>query len=190
MITIRADNSTLDIFPDTKILVTKQQRDLRNWSFRNSDFTRSIEIPRTPTNNTVLLPFVQNGVKDVPGDIQISGVSLGFDLRFSVNEFSDTFVLNVIFDNQLIFDSIQGQIKDLDYDDLSFQWTQAGVNGIKDTTDIVFAHAHWFGIDSYHEIVNTLTSSFWLAEQEIRASGFFIYTKELIDRIITGAGLH
>lgn len=186
MIAIRADNEILDLFPVTKILVTKQQRNLRNWANRSSDFTRSIDVPRTPRNNLTLLPFVQNGVQDIPGNIEISGVSLGFDLKFSVNEFSDRFTLQIIFDNQLIFDSIQGNIKDLNFDDLAFDWTQAGVNGIKATTDIVYAYAHWFDLKSYHEIVNTL-STVWLTDQEIRAGGFFIYTKELFDRIITDA---
>ena len=102
------------ISPDNKFYITRQQRDLRSWENRNSDFTRSIDLPRTPTNNTTLLPYIQNGVKDIPGAVEVQGVSIGFDIKLRVTGFdNDSFTLNVLFDNQRLFSRIKGKIADV-----------------------------------------------------------------------------
>lgn len=190
LISIIANRTTeLDLFPDTKILVSKQQRDLRDFSQRNSDFTRSVSIPNTALNKRTLRKFIQNGLKEIPGDIIINGSSLGFDLKFTIDGFDEQqMTLNILFDNQLFFNKIRGDIKELDFSDLSFEWTPAGVDAIKDTTDIVYALALWMDLETYIRLRDQGANT-WLTDQCIYSTGFFMYVKELFDRIVIAAGL-
>ena len=103
---IRVDDTYLDLFNDSSFYLTRQQRDIRDLSLRNSDYTRLIDVPATPRNKNVLLPYLQTGVKEIPGTIEIDSISIDPGARFIVKGFDDRFTLNAIIDNQNIFSKI------------------------------------------------------------------------------------
>lgn len=192
MISVRVGTTYLDLYPNIEdsFYITRQQRDLRDWNQRNSDFTRALEVPRTATNNLTLLPHIESGVKAIPGSIEVDGISIDQSLSFIVNNIpnEDSFTLDIVMDSQKLFTNIQGNIKDLDFDDLEFTWNQAGVDAIKDTTDIVYALALWTDLEGYQQVKNEGGLQ-WFTDQCIYATGFFIYAKELLDRIVQSAGM-
>lgn len=188
------DGQVLDLFQgvEAEFYITRQIHDLQNLETRNADYTKALEIPGTPNNLNILYG---QSIGDAAGrltdklevSIEMGGVMvapIAYLLYESTNNIQGVLYLQVtiFYGNFNLFDSLlPGTIDEMNWADLAITWDPVNVATITNNSDsMVFAYCDWYG-DSYffgstREGIDLNMASFWM------------YTKEIIRRIMAEAG--
>lgn len=196
-IEIRTNKGSFDLYQGVErdFYITRQIHDLNNFETRNADFTKTIQIPSTPNNIRLLDAYsgvTQSSVGVVPCQILMAGITIApsAGLLFTKSVIKDGLVsydVAILYGNFNVFNSIDANtldslnLADLAYSNVPSIYVQESEN----TEGLVTAIADWAGRGSY-----PLWRIPFLSDSiiEINIAGSFIYTKELVKRIINEAG--
>ena len=191
---IVTDAGSLDLFhrDDESFYVTRQIFDFNDLEHRKGDFTRSIKIPATAENLTILgIGGADNSVADpeqtIPCSIVMNGVTVALSARLlhvgtTLVKGVDTLEVAILYGNFNLFDNIVGgSVRDISWADLAIDWTVDGLKALTLNSEThVWATADWFGDPN----ANPATLGSW----DIKRGGFFVFSKEICRRIILDAG--
>ena len=191
--------SPLDLYVDEeeRFYITKLIHDLRNLETRNGDFSKSLTIPLTPNNRTLLAEQIPTAIRDsdeavsnIECEVLISGVPVLPDSYIAVlNQRPKEGELDVqiIGGSSLFFNQLSTEfIGALDWSDLDMEWTLDGIQAINgNATGIVFARSEWYTNKSRRLYIEAggLDVDTGLNDTELGESGFWVYCKEVLDRI-------
>jgi hypothetical protein len=185
----------LEVGTDERFYVTRQIHDLHNFETKNGDYTKTLTVPSTPTNNHILDAYVGasgNTKNVIPCQIIMDGITVASQARLL---FTRTLITNqeivyeitILYGNSSFFESIViGTIDEMNWADLAYDNTETEyVTNSENTTGLVTPLCDWVTRDSLPVAgVGVLTETSF----EINVMGFFIYAKEIIERIIVEAG--
>lgn len=193
---IQLERGYLDLYPSTDGLfyVTKQIYDILNLQQRQADFTRSLSIPKTTNNLTLLNLYSNEQFNNDAFDciILIDNISV-FKAVLYINMLRyESVEINIYAGNFILFESIPNEsIKTLDFSDLAITWTVGGITSeISNTSGPIFCRASWYDETTFSERFNfggngkELTDSY-----DIKVMGYFFYFKTIFEKIINNAGL-
>ena len=200
-VTIVANDVALDVYEnfDEKFWVTRVVHDIKSLETRNASYTKSFTIPSTARNIITLGPSLslfnipnQTGVRKVPCRVLMDGITVlsrGELIIAGVTGKYLTLELTIFWGNFDFFESLRTiYINDLDYSDLDMTWDITGVVAIsQNTSGIVFAKGEWVDTETMNDLGTSL-SIYVRTQEEIRLSGFWIYTKEILNRLVENAG--
>lgn len=191
---ITTDLGSFDLYEreDKNFFITRQVFDVNELQSRKADFTRNIRIPGTARNNFLLGDVInlQNiGKKEQTIDCRIllDGVTVApvaklLHISSQVEVGIPSFNIVIFYGNFNLFDNILGGgINEMNWADIAIDWTTTNLAALSnDTSSHGWFLADWFvrGQD------NLIANNIW----DIKQSGFFIFSKEIIDRIVLEAG--
>lgn len=196
-IEIKTDKGGIDLLDGAEDIfyITRQINDLQNLQSRQADFTRTINIPATPNNLTIINAHeVASGASNnvgtkIPARILMDGIQvapLATLLHVKTNFKDDVITLEIalLYGNFNLFDALpQGSIQDLNWADLALDWTPENVAALGNkTTDMVLGWTDW------HDSSFTPEGSSSMIDQDINISGFWMYVTEIMNRIVSEAG--
>lgn len=202
-IDIIADGVSLDLHPNTEkdFYVTLIMYDLSNLETRNGTYTKQIKLPSTPKNYTffgVKMPFVggrpPNAYRRVNVEILIDGIPIQKDLEgLYIGIEEDSYLFQIFGSAASFYDQLSDNlISDLDLSEVDFNMTVANVNTRMTTTDnkLVTPFLDYLTFDSGVDIGIDLlwANANFLKDYNIRFSGFTLYVKWLIQKIIEAIG--
>ena len=194
---IITDNGSLDLFKDEhkNFYVTRQVFDINDLQARKADYTRTISVPATSVNRNILgashqLEHTHNKEQSIDCRIILDGITIAPSAKLLHTSTEllrgvQSFNVVILYGNFNLFDSIKGGgINEMNWADIAIEWTETGLEAISNNTSShVWALADWFNVGESMEV---------LAEDEevwdIKQGGLFIYSKEIIERIIAEAG--
>jgi hypothetical protein len=189
------EDVSIDLFEDTNFYITEQIHDLTDLQTRNASFTKVLSVPLTELNKSVLqntFPVI-NGQLVPPTklrcNILMSGVPVILD-GFTSGGIREDESINLIFyfESFEFFDNLKGTISELSWNDLNFTFDPAGWNSNKaNTTGLVTALAFWLDSINFNQSTIPSTSSLNL-EHDLNFSGFHIYFREILTRIVEQNG--
>ena len=197
---ILTEEGSLDLPQDAyeKFYVTRQVHDIQNFETKNADFTKTLKLPATPTNVEILDAYigaVKTVISTIPCQVIIDGITIApravllFTKTIVSNERIE-FDVQILYGNFNLFESIdEGTIDEMNWADLSTEWLMAQVVPLmNNTTDMVWPACDWNSRDSlgFDHPPNLSINKARLID--INQTGFFIYCKEIIKRIIEEAG--
>ena len=197
-IQILTNKGTLDLAQgaDRDFYVTRQIHDLNNFESRNADFTKTIKVPATPNNIDILDAYTGSAGavnQTIPCQILMDGITIApsaklLFFRSIVNNAEIGYEVNILYGNFNLFDDITaGDISDINWQDLAFSLLPTTyVLLSQNTTDLVTPIADW--VTRASNAVMSEPSVSPTLDIEINATGFFLYTKEIIRRIASEAG--
>ncbi len=188
-IIIETNEGILDLYQgaETSFYITRQIHDLHNFQTRNADFSKNIEVPPT-ANNVALLSVQQNtaGQQGIQCSIQMGGVMIApvaflFNVGTQGSNEADVLRIQILYGNFNFINQIEaGFISQINWADLAIDWEVADlITASQNTTDLVYAQADW-GVRGSILVSNQT--------QDINLSGFFLYTEEILRRIIAETG--
>lgn len=191
---ITTDEGSFDLYEreDKNFFITRQIFDINELQSRKGDFTRNIRIPGTARNNFLLGDVInlQNiGKKEQTIDCRIllDGVTVApvaklLHVSSQVEVGIPSFNIVIFYGNFNLFDNILGGgINEMNWADIAIDWTTTNLAALSnDTSSHGWFLADWFVRGQGNIIANNI----W----DIKQSGFFIYSKEIIDRIVLEAG--
>ena len=189
---IISNDKSFDLFEGEaeRFYITYQIHDLSNLQTRNGDFSRRVSLPLTSKNKDILgaaLPtisrFDSDNVNTIPCEIMVNDMPALSDAYFVIDTQEENSVTIQIFGgiSKFYSDVPDTSIKELTYTDIT--WTDSGLQALMNTsTDIVIANAQW----TTNQSSRLLSSSTGNAVQELLESGFFVYTKSILDKIFAG----
>ena len=198
---IIANDEPLELYKDfdKKFWISLVIHDLSDLESRNASFSKSFTIPGTSNNISILGPEISvfnipnpSGIKKIPCKVLMGGVTVlskGNLIITNVKGKYDELELELLWGNYDFFNVVkQFNINEIDYSDLDMTWDISGVTAIAENTEgIVFAGSEW---QNYEDMI-ALGSSMPIQVRnatDIRLAGFWIYTKELLNRIVIEAG--
>ena len=141
LIEIRTDKGSLDLPKDfhQQFYVTRQVFNLNDFETRNADFTKTIQVPATPTNvalldsvastsgtsgsesNKIQCSIYMNG-------IQIAPIAWLLHFKTTKDRNSTTMELGVFYGNFNLFDTLSGDSIDaINWADLAVEWELASL---------------------------------------------------------------
>lgn len=203
LITITTDDGVLDLPKNfhQQFYVTRQIFNLNNFETRNADFTKTITVPATPTNTSLL-----KSISDLTGttgessnkvrcSISINGIMIApvawlLHFRSKIDRNSSEYELTIFYGNFNLFDDLSGQTIDkLNWADTAVEWEVADILAASKYTyldnKLVWGFGDW----------NTRGSrnlGYYVAELSsvinINATGFFLYARNIIERMLSEAG--
>ena len=189
---ILSNGESFDLFDGEaeRFYITYQIHDLSNLETRNGNFSRRVNLPLTSKNKGILdaaLPtvarFDTNSVGITPCEILVNDMPALSDAYFIIDTQQENSVSIQIFGgiSKFYSDLPDTSIREFTYTDII--WTDSGLQSLMNTsTDIVIANAQW----TTNQTSRLLLSSTGNAVQELIESGFFIYTKSILDKIFAG----
>jgi hypothetical protein len=187
----------LEVGSDREFYVTRQIHDLHNFETKNGDFSKTLSIPSTPTNNHILDAYVGasgNTKNTVPCSVIMDGITIASqaELLFTRTVISNEatyFDITILYGNSSVFDAIKdGTIDELSWTDLSYDMSDidTAVELSQNTTNLALPLCDWVNRSSLsiHEDPATTPTLFF----ELNIMGFFMYAKEIMTRIFEEAG--
>lgn len=200
---ILVEGEAFDLFEGEaeRFYISKQIFDLRNLETRNAEFSRSVNLPLSPTNLRLLGSQVPT--KDrfdvlphtiIECEVRMSGIPVITDsyLIVGVEDITNKSVSITVYGGTAkFFNELEtASIKDLDWSDLNMTWDLTGINAIRNATQIgigiQYGNAQWYSNPSrrlYEFSGNSNDAETFLEQQEIGETGFFIPIKEICTRI-------
>ena len=198
MIDISINEGFLDIREgeENRLFINKSIHDLRDMFGRTSDRSRSIVLPRSANNISLLGSHSARLGRDYRGlacQVLMSGVPVLEDAQLVIigedaNHFEATIIGGAAsFYNLLPEDSI----RDLDFTADNFEWILAEyVARISNTSGVVTAWAQWLTNESYQKYLD----EGGVPAEEVEAvdidkAGFCYFTKDILAKIFDNTGL-
>lgn len=191
----------LDLFDDVDINITYSVQDIENPTNRQSNFSRTIQIPSTTSNdnifgsiylfNTWVVDFdpsikadcliLQSGNQVFEGVAQL--------LAIKQNESGRTYEIGLYGETANLFKTIgDAELTDLDFSDLNHVWDSTNIEDSWTFSETADGTGYYYPFIDYgqtFERQNTPpTSNFYEVDQFYPA----IYLKEYVDRIFDSAG--
>ena len=198
---IIANDITLDLYKDfdKQFWVSLLIHDLRDLETRNASYTKSFKIPATANNVSALgaelsvfnIPN-QSGIKKIPCTVLMDGITILSEGDLIINAVIGMYIdleMELLWGNYDFFESIKSvNINELNYSDLDMTWDLTGIAGIGRTTEgITWCKDEWTNYNDLQEIGLSMPT-FVRTYKDIRMDGFWIYTKEVLNRIVLNAG--
>jgi len=162
--------------------------DLHNFQTRNADISKALEIPPTTTNLDVLDTTQDSPQQQgVQCSIEMSGVMIApvafmFYLGSKITNDETVLEIQILYGNFNFFNNIAAtNIDSINWADLALDWTVANVlTASQNTTTLSAPITDWLTRGSRAVEGNG-------SRQDINQTGFFIFAKEIINRIVTDA---
>lgn len=200
-VTIIANDVALDVFQDfdEKFWVTRVVHDLKSLETRNASYTKSFIIPSTASNIVALGPSLslfnipnQTGIKKVPCRVLMDGITVLSRGELIIAGVTGKYIaleLSIFWGNFDFFESLRTiLINEVDYSDLDMTWDITGITAIaENTSGIVFCKDEWVDTEALNDLGLSLTL-ITRTYQEIRLNGFWIYAREVLERLVINAG--
>ena len=195
LLEITTSSGTLDLLAETdeQFYITKQINDLTSLTTREADFTKQIQIPATDNNIQILFDEanIAGAVGITSNKVQCSILLDGLMiaprafLLFTQSDIDNEVTLltvTILYGNFNLFENIlPGDISDINWADFDTPWTPTDVAALgQNETGIVFPLADWYADNYYfNSTINII---------DINQAGFWLYTLEILNRIISEAG--
>ena len=196
---ILSNGESFDLFDGEaeRFYITYQIHDLSNLQTRNGDFSRRVSLPLTAKNKGILgaaLPTISRfdsvAVGTIPCDILVNDMPALSDAYFVIDTQEENAVTIQIFGgiSKFYSDLPDSSIQLLDFSSLNFDWTIPNLDAITNTTSgVCYARAQWITNPDYNAFINNFpTMNNVLRAQQAIESGFFIYTKTVLEKIFEG----
>lgn len=200
-VTIIANDVPLDVYEDfdEKFWVTRVVHDIKSLQTRNASYTKSFIIPSTARNVITLGPSLSlfnipnpTGIKKIPCRVLMDGITVLSQGELIIAGVTGKYIsleLSIFWGNFDFFESLRTiLISEVDYSDLDMTWDISGVTAIgENTSGIVFCMDEWVDTEMLNDLGLSLTT-ITRTNQEIRLNGFWIYAKEVLERLVLNAG--
>lgn len=200
-VTVIANDVALDVYADfdEQFWVTRVIHDIKNLSTRNASFTKSFTIPATATNVSTLGPELSvfnipnpSGIKKVPCTVLMDGITVLSHGDLIIRGVTGKYIeleIELFWGNFDFFEKLRTvEIADLDYSDLDMTWDISGVAAIgENTSGIVFCRDEWTDTEDMTDL-GLSVPGFVRTYHDIRLNGFWIYTKEILNRLAINSG--
>lgn len=190
---IEVNDGVLDLSSDADELfyITKQLNDLHNLQNRQADFTRTLEVPRTKNNDTLLglLTNERLGNEGYTCNVLIDDILLLPYAKLFVTDISGTnLTIAILSGNFELFDAIPNEsIKELDFSSYNFAYNQVNLATLNTTTEGVLLSAiQWYNYKSMNDGVGVPSTV--EAYDEINNYGFSMHIRTIVKAIIENAG--
>lgn len=191
----------LDLFDDVDINITYSVQDIENPTNRQSNFSRTIQIPSTTSNdaifgsiylfNTWVVDFdpsvkadcliLQSGNQVFEGVAQL--------LAIKQNESGRTYEIGLYGEAANLFKTIgDAELTDLDFSDLNHVWDSTNIEDSWTFSETADGTGYYYPFIDYgqdFERQNTAPASFFYTVEDFYPA---IYLKEYVDRIFDSAG--
>ena len=191
----------LDLFDDVDINITYSVQDIENPTNRQSNFSRTIQIPSTTSNdnifgsiylfNTWVVDFdpsikadcliLQSGNQVFEGVAQL--------LAIKQNESGRTYEIGLYGETANLFKTIgDAELTDLDFSDLNHVWDSTNIEDSWNFSETADGTGYYYPFIDYgqnFERQNTAPASFLYTVEDFYPA---IYLKEYVDRIFEAAG--
>lgn len=191
----------LDLFDDVDINITYSVQDIENPTNRQSNFSRTIQIPSTTSNdnifgsiylfNTWVVDFdpsikadcliLQSGNQVFEGVAQL--------LAIKQNESGRTYEIGLYGETANLFKTIgDAELTDLDFSDLNHVWDSTNIEDSWTFSETADGTGYYYPFIDYgqnFERQNTPPASFFYTVEDFYPA---IYLKEYVDRIFEAAG--
>lgn len=191
----------LDLFDDVDINITYSVQDIENPTNRQSNFSRTIQIPSTTSNdaifgsiylfNTWVVDFdpsvkadcliLQSGNQVFEGVAQL--------LAIKQNESGRTYEIGLYGETANLFKTIgDAELTDLDFSDLNHVWDSTNIEDSWNFSETADGTGYYYPFIDYgqdFERQNTAPASFFYTVEDFYPA---IYLKEYVDRIFEAAG--
>lgn len=191
----------LDLFDDVDINITYSVQDIENPTNRQSNFSRTIQIPSTTSNdaifgsiylfNTWVVDFdpsvkadcliLQSGNQVFEGVAQL--------LAIKQNESGRTYEIGLYGETANLFKTIgDAELTDLDFSDLNHVWDSTNIEDSWNFSETADGTGYYYPFIDYgqdFERQNTAPASFFYTVEDFYPA---IYLKEYVDRIFDSAG--
>ena len=191
----------LDLFDDVDINITYSVQDIENPTNRQSNFSRTIQIPSTTSNdnifgsiylfNTWVVDFdpsikadcliLQSGNQVFEGVAQL--------LAIKQNESGRTYEIGLYGETANLFKTIgDAELTDLDFSDLNHVWDSTNIEDSWTFSETADGTGYYYPFIDYgqtFERQNTPPTSFFYEVDQFYPA---IYLKEYVDRIFEAAG--
>lgn len=198
---IIANDISLDVYADfdEQFWITRVVHDIKNLSTRNASFTKSFTVPATASNVSTLGPSLSvfnipnlSGIKKIPCTVLMDGMTVLSHGDLIIRNVTGKYIaleLELFWGNFDFFEKLRTvELTDLDYSDLDLTWDIAGVTAIgENTTGIVFCRDEWTDAEDMTDLGLSIPG-FVRTYHDIRLNGFWIYTKEIIERLALNSG--
>ena len=198
----------LPIGIEQKFYITKQLFDLNDLSTRNASFSKTISIPKSPTNLVLLgnnLPtkarFDNNPYSYIECEVLIAGVPMITDAYLIVGVEEDfrnhTVSITIYGGTAKFFNRLKEKpISDLNLSEYNLEWTLAGLVGTYNETEgVTYGNAQWYSNESRRLYDATISGGngdddqTFINQMELGESGLFVYIKTILDKIWDGLNL-
>ena len=196
---ILSSGESFDLFEgeEKRFYVTYQVHDLSNLQTRNGNFSRRVKLPLTSKNKGIIgaaLPSISRfdsvPVGALDCEVLVNGMPLLSDSFFTIEQEGDNYFTIQIFGGVSKFYSnlSDNSIQTLDFSSLNFNLTKAGLLALTNTTTgVCYPKAQWITNPDYNAFVDNFpTMNDVLRDQQGVESGFFIYTKTVLEKIFEG----
>lgn len=191
----------LDLFDDVDINITYSVQDIENPTNRQSNFSRTIQIPSTTSNdaifgsiylfNTWVVDFdpsikadcliLQSGNQVFEGVAQL--------LAIKQNQSGRTYEIGLYGETANLFKTIgDAELTDLDFSDLNHVWDSTNIEDSWNFSETADGTGYYYPFIDYgqnFERQNTAPASFLYTVEDFYPA---IYLKEYVDRIFEAAG--
>ena len=195
------EGQRLDISKEESSLLTFALDDIKDFSSRNTTFSKTINLPGTANNNKLFGHIFDVTVQN-PYDAASDNVSTNFNpsvaadcliFQNRLQVFKGTLrVLEIVVDNGIeyevaVFGELGGlvgalgsdKLEDLDFSAYNHNWTAANVTGSWENVS---------GASYYYPLIDYGTVSQLKVNYDIRALRPALFVRDYIDKIFTGAG--
>ena len=196
---ILSSGESFDLFEgeEKRFYVTYQVHDLSNLQTRNGNFSRRVKLPLTSKNKGIIgaaLPSISRfdsvPVGALDCEVLVNGMPLLSDSFFTIEQEGDNYFTIQIFGGVSKFYSnlSDNSIQTLDFSSLNFIWDKDGLEAIaNNSTGVCYPKAQWITNPDYNAFVDNFpTMNNVLRAQQAIESGFFIYTKTVLEKIFEG----
>lgn len=202
MTEIFIENKRLDISEGLSNLLTFQLDDIKDFAARNCTFSKTITLPGTKNNNTVLGNIFNTSISN-PYDPNLANVNTNFNpsvgaaciiFNDRIQVFKGTLrILEIIVNSHnvdyevSVFGELGGlvnaiganKLEDLDFSAYNALWNVGNVTGSWESIN---------GTGLYYPLIDYGTVSALKVNYDIKAFRPALYVREYLDKIITNAG--
>jgi plastocyanin len=192
MIKLQLGEGYLDTFKglEDTFFVTKQIADLRTLKNRKGDFSRDISLPRTK-NNEELLDIEDNIRLGNPAfncALTVDGILITGLAKLIVVEYTqDTVRCVLVSGNFELFDYIPDRsIRDLDFSEYNFPFSEAGFAGLGATTEGAVVSRHYWIDES--DILDNGSVPDIDGNVELKQCGIDFFMKTIARKIVENVG--
>lgn len=190
---IEVNEGVLDLFQgtDEMFYITKQLNDLHNLQNRQADFTRSLEIPASDNNRSLLGILTNERTDNLSQSVNIlldDILVIAYGRILIITDSKTVINIAIFAGNFELFDSIPNDsVKILDFAAYAFPWTLAGIAAIQtNTTGVTCTNTQFLSVDSLDNGTGIIAR--FVNNTDIKNYGFVLYYKTLIKEIIEQSG--
>tara|TARA_R110002096_G_scaffold217142_4_gene405175 strand:+ start:4808 stop:6958 length:2151 start_codon:yes stop_codon:yes gene_type:complete len=200
IIEIRLENGSLDLFPKSmkSFYVNKANHNLANLESREASNSKTISIPLTPNNISLIgseLPSLASSVPStsynfIDCEVLMYGLPIMKDASILVGSESNknTVSITVFSEQAPLFDSFsEDSIRDLDWSAYNVEWKRTSLAPYLNTTEgMLFGNAVWSDNTSFNNAIskgmNELDSK--ISEIDVNSAGAWLYIKTIFNKIL------